>query len=48
MAFTWPDHLTVHASGVIEKGDAAQFAALPQFVTLELSSQPAPAARHYK
>jgi hypothetical protein len=36
MAFTWRDHLTVHASGPIEEGDAAQFAALPKFDTLEL------------
>ena len=38
MVFTWRDHLTVHASGPIEKGDAAQFAALPKFDTLELDS----------
>ena len=38
MAFTWRDNLTVHASGAIEKGDAAQFAALPKFDTLELDS----------
>jgi hypothetical protein len=38
MAFTWRDRLTVHASGPIEKGDAAQFAALAKFVTLELDS----------
>jgi hypothetical protein len=38
MAFTWRDHLTVHASGPIEKGDAAQFAALPKFDTLEVDS----------
>jgi hypothetical protein len=38
MAFTWRDHLTVHGSGPIEKGDAAQFAALPKFDTLELDS----------
>jgi hypothetical protein len=38
MTFTWRDHLTVHASGPIGKGDAAQFAALPKFVTLELDS----------
>lgn len=38
MAFTWRDHLTVHASGPIEKGDAAKFAALPKFDTLELDS----------
>ena len=38
MTFTWRDHLTLHASGPIEKGDAAQFAALPKFDTLELDS----------
>jgi hypothetical protein len=38
MVFTWRDQLTVHASGPIEKGDAAKFAALPKFVTLELDS----------
>jgi hypothetical protein len=38
MTFTWRDRLTVHASGPIEKGDAAQFAALPKFDTLELDS----------
>jgi hypothetical protein len=38
MTFTWRDRLTVHASGPIEKGDAAQFAALPKFETLELDS----------
>ena len=38
MTFTWRDHLTVHASGPIAKGDAAQFAALPKFDTLELDS----------
>jgi hypothetical protein len=38
MNFTWRDHLTVHASGPIEEGDAAQFAALPKFDTLELDS----------
>jgi hypothetical protein len=32
------DQLTVHASGPIEKGDAAKFAALPKFDTLELDS----------
>jgi hypothetical protein len=37
MIFT-RDHLTVHASGPIEAGDAAQFAALPKFDTLELNS----------
>jgi len=38
MTFTWRDHLTVYASGPIEAGDAAQFAALPKFDTLELDS----------
>jgi hypothetical protein len=38
MNFTWPDHLTVHASGPIGEGDAAKFAALPKFNTLELDS----------
>jgi hypothetical protein len=38
MNFIWRDHLTVHASGPIEEGDAAQFAALPKFDTLELDS----------
>ena len=38
MNFSWRDHLTVHASGPIEEGDAAQFAALPKFDTLELDS----------
>jgi hypothetical protein len=38
MNFTWPEHLTVHASGPIEEGDAAKFAALPKFDTLELDS----------
>jgi hypothetical protein len=38
MIFTWRDHLTVHASGPIEAGDAAQFAALSKFNTLELDS----------
>jgi hypothetical protein len=38
MTFTWPDQSTVKASGPIEEGDAAQFAALPKFVTLELDS----------
>jgi hypothetical protein len=27
MDFSWRDHLTVHASGPIEEGDAAKFAA---------------------
>ena len=38
MNFTWPDNLTVHASGPIVEGDAAKFAALPKFNTLELDS----------
>jgi hypothetical protein len=38
MTFTWPDRFTVHASGPIEEGDAAKFAALPRFNTLELDS----------
>jgi hypothetical protein len=38
MTFTWRDHLTVHASGPIEDGDAAKFAALPRFTNLELDS----------
>jgi hypothetical protein len=38
MNFTWRDHLTVHASGPIEEGDAAQFTALAKFDTLELDS----------
>jgi hypothetical protein len=38
MNFTSPDRLTVHASGPIEEGDAAKFAALPKFNTLELDS----------
>jgi hypothetical protein len=38
MTFTWRAQLTVHASGPIEEGDAAQFAALPKFDTLELDS----------
>ena len=38
MAFTWRDHITVYASGPIEEGDAAAFAALPKFDTLELDS----------
>jgi hypothetical protein len=37
MNFTWRDRLTVRASGPIEEGDAAQFAA-PKFDTLELDS----------
>ena len=38
MNFSWRDQLTVHASGPIEEGDAAKFAALPKFATLELDS----------
>ena len=38
MTFTWRDPLTIHASGPIEAGDAAQFAGLPKFDTLELDS----------
>jgi hypothetical protein len=38
MEFTWGDRLTVHASGEIKEGDAAKFAALPKFNTLELDS----------
>jgi hypothetical protein len=38
MNFALRDHLTVHASGPIERGDAAKFAALPNFHTLELDS----------
>jgi hypothetical protein len=38
MNFTWRDQLIVHASGPIEKGDAAKFAALPKFNTLQLDS----------
>jgi hypothetical protein len=38
MDFSWRDHLTVHASGPIEEGDAAKFAAVPKFDTLELDS----------
>jgi hypothetical protein len=38
MNFSWSDQLTVHASGPIEEGDAAKFAALPKFYTLELDS----------
>jgi membrane-bound ClpP family serine protease len=32
------DHLTVRATGPIEKGDATKFAELPKFETLELDS----------
>jgi hypothetical protein len=38
MTFTWPDQFTVHASGPIEEGDAAKFAVLRKFNTLELDS----------
>ncbi len=38
MNFSWGDHLTVHASGLIDEGDAAKFAALSKFDTLELDS----------
>ncbi len=38
MNFDLRDHLTVHATGLIEAGDAARFAALPKFDTLELDS----------
>ncbi len=38
MTFTLRDQQTVLASGPIEKGDAAKFAALPKFSTLELDS----------
>jgi hypothetical protein len=38
MNFSWRDQLTVLASGPIEEGDAAKFAALPKFDTLELNS----------
>jgi hypothetical protein len=38
MDFTWPNRSTVLASGPIEKGDAAKFAALPNFNTLALDS----------
>ena len=38
MNFSWRSPSTVYASGPIEKGDAAQFAALPRFDTLELDS----------
>lgn len=39
MTFTRLDKRTVLASGPIEAGDAAQFAALPKFDTLELDSR---------
>ena len=38
MSFTFRDRSTVQASGPIEEGDAAKFAALPKFDTLELDS----------
>lgn len=38
MNFTWRDQYTVQASGPIEDGDAAKFAALPAIHTLELNS----------
>src|ERR1700722_13078854 len=38
MDFTLRDNLTVRASGPIEGGDAAKFAALPKFDALELDS----------
>lgn len=38
MNFMWRNHRTVFASGPIEAGDAAKFAALPRFDTLELDS----------
>lgn len=38
MSFTWTSHLTVFASGPIEAGDAAKFAALANFDTLQLDS----------
>jgi hypothetical protein len=38
MNFSWRDQLTVQASGPIERGDAAKFAALQKFDTLELDS----------
>jgi hypothetical protein len=38
MTFTWREHQTVQALGPIEEGDAAKFAALPKFDTLELDS----------
>ena len=38
MNFSRREPFTVHASGPIEEGDAAQFAALPRFDTLELDS----------
>ena len=38
MTFTWRDNSTLLASGPIEEGDAAKFAALPKFNALELDS----------
>jgi hypothetical protein len=38
MNFTWRDQNTVLASGPIDEGDLAKFAALPNFDTLELDS----------
>jgi hypothetical protein len=38
MNFSWRDRQTVQASGPIQEGDAAKFAALPKFRTLELDS----------
>jgi hypothetical protein len=38
MNFTWRGQNTVVASGPIEEDDAAKFAALPKFDTLELDS----------
>jgi hypothetical protein len=38
MDFTWRDRATVVASGPIGRGDAAKFASLPKFDTLELDS----------
>lgn len=38
LSFSWSVALTVHASGPIEEGDAARFASLPKFDTLELDS----------
>ncbi len=38
MDFSWRNQSTLRASGPIKKGDAANFAALPKFDTLELDS----------
>jgi hypothetical protein len=38
MTFTWRSPVSVFAEGPIEEGDAAKFAALPRFETLELDS----------